>query len=172
MCKKDKKMFFKTVKTVVITALVIFALIGIKDTFFDSKEQELSDIASENSTDNNDNIYESEEDYVEEESEEESEHDKEFKENILKKAENNQQDRRKRDGDALTSKQKLEVMNHGKIPKGIENQFEEDEVFFIPNGYYYHSDIYCDGLKGYYNIKYTTIDNVENFNLKPCNWCN
>ena len=61
-------------------------------------------------------------------------------------------------------------MKTGEIPRGIENQFAAGEVFYIPNGYYYHSDIYCKGLKGYYDIKYTSISNTGN--LKPCNWCN
>ncbi|SCH68253.1 Uncharacterised protein [uncultured Clostridium sp.] len=80
------------------------------------------------------------------------------------------QEKRKSRGDAFTSSQKAEIMTSGEIPLGIESQFNSNEVFFIPNGYYYHSDIYCDGLKGYTDTKFTTIDNTKN--LKPCNWCN
>lgn len=175
MSKEDKKMIFKTAKTVVITVLVVFSIIGIKDTFFEQDNEEYLNISNENSnTDNYNDTYESKDnevEYIEEEPEStDSEEYTKLKEKTLKKVNDVQQERRKSTGDALTTSQQLEVMQTSEIPIDIESQFGDDEVFFIPNGYYYHSDIYCKGLKGYYDIKYTTISDTGN--LKPCNWCN
>ena len=54
-----------------------------------------------------------------------------------------------------------------------ENEFWATELYYINNGYYYHTDRNCEGLKGYENVNITYYDELlDHPELKPCNWCN
>lgn len=54
-----------------------------------------------------------------------------------------------------------------------ENEFFATKLYYINNGYYYHTDRNCEGLKGYENVNITYYDELlDHPELKSCNWCN
>lgn len=53
-----------------------------------------------------------------------------------------------------------------------EAEFWATELYYINNGYYYHEDRNCEGLKGYDNVNITYYDElIDHQELKACNWC-
>ena len=60
-----------------------------------------------------------------------------------------------------------------KIERENENAWEYEPIYFLTNGYYYHSSKDCKGLKGYDNIEEDIFGNISEYkNLDACNWCN
>ena len=54
-----------------------------------------------------------------------------------------------------------------------ENAWEYEPIYFLPNGYYYHSTKECKGLEGCYNIQEDIFGNISEYrHLDACNWCN
>jgi len=54
-----------------------------------------------------------------------------------------------------------------------ENAWQYEPIYFLPNGYYYHSTKECKGLKDCYNIKEDIFGNISEYkHLDACNWCN
>lgn len=97
-----------------------------------------------------------------------------------------QEERKIRNGDKMTSKEMLDAIHKGEIEVNWEleqSTYEHNDldkkdtddvemVYFLYNGYYYHKDLSCKGLKDCYDIKKATIDDIlENSSFKPCNWC-
>ena len=53
-------------------------------------------------------------------------------------------------------------------------RLENQPLYFIDNGYYFHDDINCKGLEGYSKdeLNRITPDELwEHKELSPCNWC-
>lgn len=54
-----------------------------------------------------------------------------------------------------------------------ENAWEYEPIYFLPNGYYYHSTKECKGLEGCYNIQEDIFGNISEYrHLDACKWCN
>ena len=54
-----------------------------------------------------------------------------------------------------------------------ENAWQYEPIYFLTNGYYYHSSKECKGLKGYDNIEEDIFGYISEYkNLDACNWCN
>ena len=54
-----------------------------------------------------------------------------------------------------------------------EYAWEYEPIYFLPNGYYYHSTKECKGLEGCDNIQEDIFGNISVYkNLDACNWCN
>lgn len=59
--------------------------------------------------------------------------------------------------------------------EALEMEAKENQpLYFIDNGYYFHDDINCKGLEGYSEAELNRItpDELwEHQELSPCNWC-
>lgn len=57
--------------------------------------------------------------------------------------------------------------------ENAENAWEYEPIYFLPNGYYYHSTKECKGLEGCYNIQEDIFGNISEYrHLDACKWCN
>lgn len=183
MNKYSKKILNLLLSLVFFVPILLFTSLGIAiffsdgsyedEDFYDSETEVVANIESvnleeENLEEDEDVSYSSKEEY--------------FKAEF----ERLQEERKIRNGDKMTSKEMLEAIQKGEI--NVDWELEQDTyennnldkkdtdnveiVYFLYNGYYYHKDLSCEGLKDCYDIKKATIDDIlENSSFKPCNWC-